>query len=560
MSEIGIQKSTAIFLIIIFMIVILFVCVHATWTIIYTNKILNKICRDEKGNTENCNISKDRITTTQTFSIILLVVSFAVLAITLLTFLSGVQGTITLIEAISNPLFYITYFAFVITLQRLIADDLHSISKSDNDKCPVDKTLLYVSNFAFFFSIAMLLIGIVAMIIGGDAIKKTRQQNSNIKKASENMTEIVQNNKLKQQLETEKKKNQQLRDQQTQTLNVANKKIEDIEGKMNILKNRLQNASTQNEKDKIKSEIAIQTEKRNETREAVKETRFELKNTEKEQRAIETQTEQITKENENLQKEVFSLEDKIYGCNTTSEDKCKNDDGCRWHGTKQECMTKAEYIKDRRENHTDRVTNKQKYQQQQEAEKAQNRIKRNEYNLNKNLMESRKRRESKDQDVEETKEGDFQQIDKKIYRKDLGLSGDNFVKDFNPKIGLDECKTQGRDDCIALQQAGKCTWDGFQCGDYKEPGSAFTRYSFTSKRQKNKAVSNKIRKLRKEGYPQKQAVAIALSLADEGKLGPRGGLIKSKKRDISKPKKNTKKKTTKKKTTKKKTTKKKKKK
>ena len=516
MSQIGIQKSTAIFLIIIFMIVILFVCVHATWTIIYTNKILNKICRDEKGNTENCNISKDRITTTQTFSIILLVVSFAVLAITLLTFLSGVQGTITLIEAISNPLFYITYFAFVITLQRLIADDLHSISKSYNDKCYVDKTLLYVSNFAFFFSIAMLLIGIVAMIIGGDAIKKTRQQNSNIKKASENMTEIVQNNKLKQQLETEKKKNQQLRDQQTQTLNVANKKIEDIEGKMNTLKNRLQNASTQNEKEKIKSEIAIQTEKRNETRESVKETRFELKNTEKEQRAIETQTEQIAKENENLQKEVVSLEDKIYGCNTTSEDKCKNDDGCRWHGTKQECMTKVEYVKDRKENHPDKKINQEK----------------NEETLQKNLKKREEERKRKEQ---------YQKS-----RKDSGLDGKNFVEEFNPLF--DECKGVERDDCVALQDAGKCTWDDLYntCGKYKQPGSGFSRYGFTSKRQKNKAVSNKIRKLRKEGYPQKQAVAIALSLADKGKLGPRGGLIKSKK-DISKPKKTTKKKTTKKK-------------
>ena len=521
MSEIGIQKSTAIFLIIIFMLVILFVCVHATWTLIYTNKILSKICRDEKGNTENCNISKDRITTTQTFSIILLVVSFAVLTITLLTFLSGVQGTITLIEAISNPLFYITYFAFVITLQRLIADDLHSISNSDNDKCQVDKRLLIVSNFAFFFSIAILLIGIVAMIIGGDAIKKTRQQNSNIKKASENMTEIVQNNKLKQQLETEKKKNQQLRDQQTQTLNVANQRIEDIEGKMNTLKNRLQNASTQNEKDRIKSEIAIQTEKRNDTRETLKETRFELKNTDKEQRAIETQTEQITKENENLQKEVFSLEDKIYGCNTTSEDKCKNDDGCRWHGTKQECMTKAYYIKDRKENHPDKIINREKYKQQQERD----RIKRNEETLNKNL-EKRKEQYQKS-------------------RKDLGLDGKNFVKEFNPLF--DDCKEVERDDCVVLQEKGKCTWDDLnnKCGDYKKPGSGFSKYNFTSKRQKNKAVSNKIRKLRKEGYPQKQAVAIALSLADKGKLGPRGGIIKTKK-------KTNKKKTTKKKTTKKK--------
>ena len=79
-------------------------------------------------------------------------------------------------------------------------------------------------------------------------------------------------------------------------------------------------------------------------------------------------------------------------------------------------------------------------------------------------------------------------------------------------------------------------------------------YSFESKQQKNKAVSNKIRKLRKEGYPQRQAVAIALSLVNKGKLGPRGGLIKTKK---NKPKKTVKKKTVKKKTTKKKTTKKK---
>jgi len=67
-------------------------------------------------------------------------------------------------------------------------------------------------------------------------------------------------------------------------------------------------------------------------------------------------------------------------------------------------------------------------------------------------------------------------------------------------------------------------------------------YSFESKQQKNKAVSNKIRKLRKEGYPQRQAVAIALSLADKGKLGPRGGLVKTKKKANNKTKKTTKKK------------------
>ena len=67
-------------------------------------------------------------------------------------------------------------------------------------------------------------------------------------------------------------------------------------------------------------------------------------------------------------------------------------------------------------------------------------------------------------------------------------------------------------------------------------------YTFESKQQKNKAVSNKIRKLRKEGYPQRQAVAIALSLVNKGKLGPRGGLVKTKKKANNKTKKTTKKK------------------
>lgn len=37
------------------------------------------------------------------------------------------------------------------------------------------------------------------------------------------------------------------------------------------------------------------------------------------------------------------------------------------------------------------------------------------------------------------------------------------------------------------------------------------------------AVGKKIGKLRKEGVPQKQAVATALNMKKKGKLGPRGG-------------------------------------
>lgn len=524
MSEIGIQKSTAIFLIVLFLIVIFAIFVQSIWVIVYCNSVLQKICRDDtSSDTENCGISRDRLITTITFSIILLTVTFTTLVIVISMFSAGIQGTITTIETISNPYFYVIFFGVIIALECFIIDDLASVRESDNSNCPIDNILNIVSQIIRIVAIVMLVIGISVILYNRKSLSKLRESSSSIKKIGEKMSQTMENNKLKQQLETEKKKNQQLKDQQTQTLNVANKRIEDIEGKMNTLKNKLQNASTQNEKDRIKSEIAIQTEKRNETRETLKETRFELKNTEKEQRAIETQTEQITKENENLQKEVFSLEDKIYGCNTTSEDKCKNDDGCRWHGTKQECMTKAEYIKDRKENHPDKIINRDKYKQQQQQQQQRDRIKRNEETLNKNLEKREEQYKRKEQ---------YQKS-----RKDLGLDGKNFVKEFNPLF--DECKEVERDDCVVLQEAGKCTWDDLdnKCGDYKKPGSGFSKYNFTSKRQKNKAVSNKIRKLRKEGYPQKQAVAIALSLADKGKLGPRGGIIKTKKKKNVKTKK-----------------------
>ena len=43
-------------------------------------------------------------------------------------------------------------------------------------------------------------------------------------------------------------------------------------------------------------------------------------------------------------------------------------------------------------------------------------------------------------------------------------------------------------------------------------------------------VSMKIRKLLKEGYPRKQAIAIALTMKNNGTLGPRGGYNRSKRR------------------------------
>ena len=57
-----------------------------------------------------------------------------------------------------------------------------------------------------------------------------------------------------------------------------------------------------------------------------------------------------------------------------------------------------------------------------------------------------------------------------------------------------------------------------------------------TKREKNKRRSAKIRKLINEGYPQKQAVAIAYSYEKRGCIGPRGGLKKSCKKRKSRKK------------------------
>lgn len=49
---------------------------------------------------------------------------------------------------------------------------------------------------------------------------------------------------------------------------------------------------------------------------------------------------------------------------------------------------------------------------------------------------------------------------------------------------------------------------------------------------RNKRVGAKIRKLREEGYPHKQAVAIALSMERQGRIGPRGGYVRKNGHDV----------------------------
>ena len=52
---------------------------------------------------------------------------------------------------------------------------------------------------------------------------------------------------------------------------------------------------------------------------------------------------------------------------------------------------------------------------------------------------------------------------------------------------------------------------------------------------KKSAVSIKIGKLMKEGYPRNQAIAIAINMKQNNQLGPRGGYIKRRKSKTIKP-------------------------
>jgi len=70
----------------------------------------------------------------------------------------------------------------------------------------------------------------------------------------------------------------------------------------------------------------------------------------------------------------------------------------------------------------------------------------------------------------------------------------------------------------------------------RKPGPKRSRKTKKSGKKPKSDVSYKISKLMKEGYPQKQAVAIALKMKEQGRLGPRGGYKSKKKKPVKKSK------------------------
>jgi len=544
--DIGIQKGTAVFLIVLFLVVVFSIFVQSIWVIVYCNSVLHEICRDgTSDDPQNCGISRDSLITTITFSIILLTITFTTLVIVTTTFSTGVQGTITTIETLSNPYFYTIFFGVIIALESLIIGDLASVSKSGNEKCPVDNALNVVSQIMRMVAIGMLVLGIIVIGKNGKALSKLKESSSAIKEIGEKMSQKVENNKLKKQLEAQRQENEQLRERNEKSLEKNERKIEDYNRVLEMLRDRMRKADSPREKSNIRRQISTQTQRRDEAREKQTDVRRDIKNIATQQRNISTQTKQIDRENNNLQKDVLKLEDKIkiYDCKYNNEEDCKYDKECGWHPTKQECMTKEKYHEDMKRNHPDKVLRRQEMSRIQQEKEAADRARRADATLDANLKKKEEERNevNRARITEEILNAKINEIQQRGRKKKVDKAkeniGINFENDIlsQPNIPacheiLDEYAENGLDNITVNDKKFYAENCEGEIGDKME-------FKFESKRQKNKAVSNKIRKLRKEGYPQRQAVAIALSLADKGKLGPRGGLIKTKKKTTVKTKK-----------------------
>jgi hypothetical protein len=513
--DIGIRKGTAIFLIILFLTVVFAIFAQSIWIIIYCNSVLHKICRnDDSEQTQDCGISRDRLIGTITFSIVLLTITFTTLVLVGTAYASGIQGTITIIETISNPYIYIMFFGIIITLEILVIGDLGSISESGNPKCPVDNILGSVSYIVLGISIIMLIIGLIVIRNNSKALSKLREGSSYVKQIGDKMSQTMENKRLKEQLDSEQSKSKELQEKLAEKSKQNNKSIEEI-------KRRLRRSKSPSEQEKGREDLRAQRERRRIFRDEKKEQDKEIREQDKEMRVIE-------KDDRNNNREILLLRDRIcdFGADK-SKNKCEELDSCCWDASTDKCKSKrikeAE-IRNKRYHNREETKSGEVYDEEFDGIELQplgsaRTHKYQKKNYYEELIKKKK---------EQTQEKVLKRIKKAredthpLAPKKCEEILDNYAKHGKKDI-TDDVKKFYKENCERV-------------------GGNTMQFVFESKRQKNKAVSNKIRKLRKEGYPQRQAVAIALSLADKGKLGPRGGLVKTKKKANNKTKKTTKKK------------------
>ena len=465
----------------------------SSWIMINTQEIAKNICKsDSDSECKNCDITYETVAAIQTFAIINLCLSLSGVVLIVYTGSVGFNFATSVVDSIiKNKIIYYIYLILLLIGLVFQYVNLSKLENATDISCQPAPALKQMIGFG----IGIAVIGILIPIIGGWATGKAGREAIEQAKKQEVVHGLEAQtiiNKQKQEAEKKDAENQKQLITLASELEKNKKNREKQIEAINVLKEKLKKVKESGNTDQ-QDKIESKLEQAIENKNTTKSDGIEL-------------THQV-----NQQKKEVSISQKAV--TELSNEEAKT----------------VEKLKS--------------------AFKQAIAVDCNQYSLD----------QLKDQvDTAKTATVNFPGVKeyKKIY--------DELKDRYNLKKDSKECEIFSRGQCEptrnlkcvkkgeAKKENKKNIFDESGLLDYDENNPLF---SFESKRQKNKAVSNKIRKLRKEGYPQRQAVAIALSLADKGKLGPRGGLIKTKKKTSGKTKKTTKKKTSgkPKKTTKKKT-------
>lgn len=486
----------------IFIVFLLSMVVISTWTLIETKEIGMHICRGSGDETscQDCGITYQTLATTQTFATITLCLSLMAIVIIIFTGGVGPNFALEMIDKImgNNGIFYYLYLIVLIVGLGFQLGNLNDLeNNSTHIKCKPNPILRQIITGVLVVAIILVIAPAIGQYVAGKSLNAATKD-TKAKNEAVNGIELLatERQKAKDALKAKDEAEKKLAELQAKGQNAANAQqtaaqtVEQATTEENDAKAKLKDAK---EKGDEKAQAAAQAqidkaqEKRQEA-ETVKQNAevemTEIKNETKEAQSEMTEFKKEAKEAQSAQERATDNITKIVeklqvDCGQWSTDELENQI--------QEHIKNIESIGNQINNLTTQIRE----------------------NPNNTSLQNKKKQLN--QDLLTTKIN-MNRTESKI------------------KKSTDKCKNE--QGCIF--DKGKCqsNRDIFNEGDEKS-----TLFSFESKQQKNKAVSNKIRKLRKEGYHQRQAVAIALSLADKGKLGPRGGLVKTKKKTTGKTKK-----------------------
>lgn len=493
----------------IFIVFLLSMVVISTWTLIETKEIGMHICRGSGDETscQDCGITYQTLATTQTFATITLCLSL--MAFVIISFTGGIGPNFALemIDKImgNNGIFYYLYLIVLIVGLGFQLGNLNNLeNNSTHIKCKPNPILRQIITGVLVVAIILVIAPAIGQYVAGKSLnaatKDTRAKNQAVSELEQIATE---RQKAKDAIKAKNEVEKKLAELRAKEQNVANAQ--------QTAAQTVEQATTdeKNAKAELKDAVAKGDENAQaKAQEKIDKAQAKRQEAETVKQNAEVELTEIKKEEDNAQSEIRTEEKNAEKAHSAVVQATDN-------------ITKA-------------VEKLQVDCGQWSTDELENQIQKH----IKNMESIGSQINNLTTQIRENPGDTSLQNKKKQLNQDLLTTKINLNRiESKIKKSTDKCKNE--QGCIF--DKGKCqsNADIFNEGDEKS-----TLFSFESKQQKNKAVSNKIRKLRKEGYPQRQAVAIALSLADKGKLGPRGGLVKTTK---NKPKKTTKRKTTKKK-------------